>query len=148
MSLEGFCSINPAHSSESTASTNSTLSVFKDETGYIWLGLYNNGLDRIDPHTGTIEHFKHDPDDDRSICSNYISSLLVDNHGRLWVGSYIMNGISSYCPSALVALNTSKPGCMAWSAKIILASFIKGVEISSREGSSLRQAGHAQSEKK
>ncbi|MDF1573442.1 MAG: two-component regulator propeller domain-containing protein [Bacteroidales bacterium] len=63
-------------------------SVFKDPAGYIWVGLYNDGLDRIDPSSGLISHFRHDPESGNSVCSNYISSLYRDTNQRLWVGSH------------------------------------------------------------
>lgn len=52
----------------------------EDRSGRIWIATYE-GLDRLDPRTGRIDHFRHRPgSDDR------FRALLVDRRGQVWVG--------------------------------------------------------------
>ncbi|WP_263408935.1 ligand-binding sensor domain-containing protein [Terriglobus tenax] len=53
--------------------------------GSLWIGTYN-GLDRLDPATGSIEHIRVEPETATAIAAPYVSSLMNDRQGRLWVG--------------------------------------------------------------
>ena len=55
--------------------------------GNIWIGSYQNGLNRLDPETETFAHFQHNNADPSSLCSNSIWALLEDHNGTLWVGT-------------------------------------------------------------
>ena len=46
-----------------------------------------NGLDRLDPRSGTIRALQHDPSDPASLSNNRVNTVLVDRRGRLWVGT-------------------------------------------------------------
>jgi signal transduction histidine kinase/ligand-binding sensor domain-containing protein/DNA-binding response OmpR family regulator len=70
-------------------SGNTIRSIFVDQKKYLWVGTYDNGLNRITPRTETISHYRPDPGNPASIVSDYIVALYVDNLERLWVGSYI-----------------------------------------------------------
>jgi diguanylate cyclase (GGDEF)-like protein len=59
----------------------------EDRGGRIWIAT-PAGLDRLDPRTRGVEHFRHDARDPRSILDNRVRGLLVDRGGRLWVGSF------------------------------------------------------------
>jgi len=59
-------------------------SICKDQQGFMWFGT-KDGLDRWDGYT--IKAYHHDPGDPTSLSSNFISSLLVDSAGNLWVGT-------------------------------------------------------------
>ncbi len=45
------------------------------------------GLDRIDPRTRRIEHFRHDPGNPESLADDRVRGLLADSAGRVWVGT-------------------------------------------------------------
>src|SRR5437868_14992616 len=38
-------------------------SVFADPNGFIWIGLTDHGLDKLDPSTGTFTHYVHNEKD-------------------------------------------------------------------------------------
>lgn len=57
--------------------------------GNIWIGSFQNGLDRLDPETETFTHFQHNNADPHSLCNNNIRALLEDHNGTLWVGTNI-----------------------------------------------------------
>lgn len=58
-------------------------SVVQDHDGYIWVGT-GDGLARFDGRDFKL--YRHDPTDPASLPANDVSSLLVDQQGRLWVG--------------------------------------------------------------
>ncbi|HYC58933.1 MAG TPA: two-component regulator propeller domain-containing protein [Thermoanaerobaculia bacterium] len=58
----------------------------EDREGGIWIAT-TAGLDRLDPRTRRVEHFRHDPRDPRSIADDRVRGLLVDRGGTLWVGT-------------------------------------------------------------
>ncbi|GMU65263.1 MAG: hypothetical protein AMXMBFR36_15370 [Acidobacteriota bacterium] len=57
-----------------------------DRDGRIWIATYD-GLDRLDPTTGAIEHFRPRPGDPASLADARVRGVLVDAAGTLWVGS-------------------------------------------------------------
>jgi len=56
------------------------------EDGMIWVGK-SNGLERVNPTTENIAYFNHDPLVETSIGPGYVTALLEDSRGRLWVGT-------------------------------------------------------------
>jgi len=53
---------------------------------WLWVGLHAGGLDRIDP-TGTVTHYRHDPDDPHSLSHDHVTALYQDPGGAIWVGT-------------------------------------------------------------
>ncbi len=62
------------------------LSSALDRRGGIWAGTMS-GLVRLDPATGTRAEFVHDSADGASLGAGYVTALLEDRAGRLWVGT-------------------------------------------------------------
>jgi signal transduction histidine kinase/ligand-binding sensor domain-containing protein/CheY-like chemotaxis protein len=69
----------------------------EDHTGALWVGTRGGGLNRLDPHTGQVTVFRHDPKDPRSLSHDRVWSILEDDARRLWVGT--ADGLSLYEPS-------------------------------------------------
>jgi len=65
----------------------------EDGGGTVWIAT-TAGLDRLDPRTNKITHFRHDANDPRSIADDRVRGLLFDREGRLWVGS--RNGLQRW----------------------------------------------------
>ncbi len=59
-------------------------------------GASNGGLNRIDLESGLITRFRHDPNDPKSLSSNWIFNILEDKKGRLWIRHN--EGIDSFDP--------------------------------------------------
>lgn len=53
----------------------------------LWIGT-QNGLNRLDLATGSVEAIPPNPADPAALGGGYISSLLTDRKGRLWVGTF------------------------------------------------------------
>jgi signal transduction histidine kinase/ligand-binding sensor domain-containing protein/DNA-binding response OmpR family regulator len=74
-------------------SSNSVSAICEDDSGYLWIGTGHplkdsgNGLNRFDRRTETFRHYKKDPADPSSLCSDIISSLEIDQQGILWIGT-------------------------------------------------------------
>ncbi|CAG0959579.1 partial Phytochrome-like protein cph1, partial [Anaerolineales bacterium] len=63
------------------------LSLYEDRTGVLWIGTQDSGLNRLDPATGTITHYRHDPQDTNSLSSDRIMSVYQDSSGTVWIGT-------------------------------------------------------------
>ena len=65
--------------------------MLENSTGDIYLGTKGNGLyllHRKGRFSFTAEHFVHDDHDSLSLSNNNIYSLLEDQQGRIWIGTY------------------------------------------------------------
>ncbi len=60
---------------------------YADPSGILWIGFYGQGLDRYDPLTETFTHYRHDDNDPESLSDDYVSTILRDHLGNLWVGN-------------------------------------------------------------
>ncbi len=56
----------------------------KDKNGLMWIGT-GDGLNSFDGYDFKI--YKHQPDNDASLCNNTIRSLNQDKNGKIWVGT-------------------------------------------------------------
>jgi signal transduction histidine kinase/ligand-binding sensor domain-containing protein len=72
-------------------SDNRITCVFKDKTGYIWIGT-KSGLNRYDGHDFTV----FNPGNGNSISNEIINAITEDNGGNIWVAT--MNGLNCYNP--------------------------------------------------
>ena len=65
---------------------------FQDKKGDIWFATKKQGLYRLKPRGSNnayqIENFVHDPNDNYSPANNDFYSVIQDNNGRIWAGSY------------------------------------------------------------
>jgi len=67
--------------------------ILEDHNGIIWLGTKANGLFKAEP-TGkhrnvyTLTHYQANKNDINSLSSNVVYSLIEDNKGRIWAGTY------------------------------------------------------------
>ena len=71
--------------------------VLRDAEGAVWIGTHD-GLDRLDPDSGTVEMFRHDPANPNSLSHNQVHAIYEDRGGVLWIGTdwglnrYLGNG--------------------------------------------------------
>lgn len=70
-----------------------------DDPAFLWLGVYDHGLYRIEKNTGVSTSFVHDPRDRTSLSSNAVSSVFVDRTGMVWVGTFSA-GLNRFEPGA------------------------------------------------
>jgi ligand-binding sensor domain-containing protein/signal transduction histidine kinase len=70
--------------------------VFVSETGVLWVGTFDNGLDRYDRLTKKFIHFSHNPSDPSSLSNNTVTAILEDRQGVLWIGTH--GGLNRFHP--------------------------------------------------
>ena len=69
-----------------TEKRNFVFSLAEDRSEMIWAST-NIGLLRLDPASGGLRHFVHDPDVPQSLANDFSLALHVDPSGVLWVGT-------------------------------------------------------------
>lgn len=69
-----------------------TITVIYPEDDKIWLGTYRSGLYRFDPKTIKTENWRSNPFDSSTLSYNYISSIIKDDEGNIWLATY--NGLT------------------------------------------------------
>ncbi len=103
-----FGSYNGLHKHEGTAikvysksakdsnsiSSNEVHPVFEDRLGFIWIGT-TGGLDKLDPATGNITHYKVRSESQNDDNLGWIYSIFQDNQDNIWMyadlGLFIIN---------------------------------------------------------
>jgi signal transduction histidine kinase/DNA-binding response OmpR family regulator/ligand-binding sensor domain-containing protein len=60
----------------------------------VWVGTYQSGLYRFNPATNELKNWKYNPDDPNSLSNNFVTSIIEDYNGYLWISTY--NGLNKY----------------------------------------------------
>jgi signal transduction histidine kinase/DNA-binding response OmpR family regulator/streptogramin lyase len=76
---------DPAMASDN-GNHNQVRALYTGLDGTLWIGT-NGGLDRLDPETGTLTHYHHDPDDANSLVHDQVRTIRQDLDGALWIGT-------------------------------------------------------------
>jgi ligand-binding sensor domain-containing protein len=65
--------------------------LYEDRAGTMWIGFQGAGMDRLvrddDGEPVRFEHFRHRPDDPRSLASDHVRWALEDHEGVFWVAT-------------------------------------------------------------
>lgn len=72
----------------------SVKSMMKSRSGDLWLGTMN-GLFKYSTNLKNWESFRHDPKNENTLSSGFISTILEDHEGNIWVGTR-SQGLSKY----------------------------------------------------
>ena len=78
--------------SEDGLSSNQTYNIVQDNHGFMWFATAD-GLNRYDG--ASVKVYRHNPDDPSSLGHNFIRSLVVDQSGVLWIGTW-GGGLNQY----------------------------------------------------
>ncbi len=71
-----------------------TIDIDEDGDGNLWLSTQSNGLWKYLIHEKRFVTYKHDENDDQSLPDNQVNCTLVDESGRLWIGT--QRGLCQY----------------------------------------------------
>ncbi len=61
--------------------------IHEDQSGIIWIGAVNGGVNRYDPVQDTVMHYEGDPDVPNSLGDNRIWTIFESRDGTLWIGA-------------------------------------------------------------
>lgn len=67
--------------------------IYQDSKGELWIGSWKEGLYRVKTN-GEISNFRNDPNNSRSISSDFVRACCEDNLGNIWIGTF--NGLNCY----------------------------------------------------
>jgi len=73
---------------------NSTVAIFIDNSENVWIAT-KGGLSKFSYEKNKFTNFQHIKGDSNTISSNYITSLLEDYKGDIWIGT-LRNGLDRY----------------------------------------------------
>nr|WP_285008510.1 two-component regulator propeller domain-containing protein [Pedobacter sp. ELA7] len=59
--------------------------LMEDSKGNIWAGTLRDGLYVFNPSTGRAAAFKHQPERNNTLASNYVNGLFQDSSGTIWI---------------------------------------------------------------
>ena len=67
----------------------SITSIYEDAQGQLWVGTDEDGLKQFDPDTGEVIHYRHKPEDPKSIGDNNVQVIapVYGDSNKLWVGT-------------------------------------------------------------
>jgi ligand-binding sensor domain-containing protein/two-component sensor histidine kinase len=76
----------PIHTEQNSDSAGPVVHMCQDHLGFLWLAT-PTGLYKLEPSTGRVTRYNHDPNIPSSLSSNFISTVDEDRQGELWVAS-------------------------------------------------------------
>ena len=63
------------------------LSIYEDNSGTLWIGTRERGLEQYDSEHDQFIHFQNDPENPSSISDNEITTIFQDQDSFIWVGT-------------------------------------------------------------
>jgi len=63
------------------------LSIYEDQSGTLWIGTKNGGLNTFDRVTEQFTHYTNALNDPHSLSNNEVSAISEDQSGILWIGT-------------------------------------------------------------
>ena len=72
---------------ENGANTNSIYKLYIDKDNKLFIGTIDDGLYILDTEDYTVERYTNDYDDKKSIPGNFVTFILRDSRGIVWVGT-------------------------------------------------------------
>jgi diguanylate cyclase (GGDEF)-like protein len=76
-----------------------TLAILPGRGGEVWIGARAGGLSRLDPASGELITYRHNPEEPASLSSDNVSAIYEDAVGSLWIGSW-NGGVNRFDPGA------------------------------------------------
>jgi signal transduction histidine kinase/ligand-binding sensor domain-containing protein/DNA-binding response OmpR family regulator len=64
----------------------SVMHILTDHHGYVWAGIYNEGIDVLNSNKKVIKSFRHSISDSKSLSDKLINYLYQDKEKNIWIG--------------------------------------------------------------
>lgn len=77
---------------------NSVTAIYVDKKKFVWVGTYQQGLFKFDSTGKISDHWDYNPGNKTGISNNFITSIIEDKFGKIWVSTYF--GLNEFDPSA------------------------------------------------
>jgi ligand-binding sensor domain-containing protein/signal transduction histidine kinase len=77
----------PGEDASNSLNSDWVLAIHETADGSLWIGTRGGGLSRLEPDSGRITTFRHDPADPTSIANDRIYALIEGAGGVLWLGT-------------------------------------------------------------
>jgi serine phosphatase RsbU (regulator of sigma subunit)/ligand-binding sensor domain-containing protein len=71
--------------------------ITQDDEGYLWAGIYSQGLYKIEPKTKNIQKFDYNIYELNNFGRNIISNIYKDRYGVIWIGIW-GKGVTKFDP--------------------------------------------------
>lgn len=74
--------------------------ILKDKSGNLWISTWGSGINILTPgnrKTGKFIHHLNEPGNDNSLVDNFVSSMVEDWEGNIWIGTF--GGLTRYDPA-------------------------------------------------
>lgn len=81
---------------EITRNDNSVTAIYVDRKKNVWIGTYQQGLFKFDQSGEKNGHWDYNPEKLLGISNNFITSILEDKNGVLWISTYF--GLNEFNP--------------------------------------------------
>jgi ligand-binding sensor domain-containing protein/signal transduction histidine kinase len=94
--IVGFKNYRHKPEDPSTLSSDRIRCIIEGHDGFLWIGTFDNGVNRFDPRTETFIRYTYDPKDPQSLSNDTVQALYEDSHEVLWVAT--RNGLNRYHP--------------------------------------------------
>jgi ligand-binding sensor domain-containing protein/two-component sensor histidine kinase len=106
-------------------SENTVMAIQQDSAGYLWIGTFGGGIDRLDLNTETFTNFSKLSSRQNLFSDVEILSLFVDRSGLLWAGSHLGKGVTKIQKSKLKfeIINSNSPGNLKLNDDIVWSLF-------------------------
>lgn len=82
--LSSFQNYTSVEAFDNSMNDNNILSIYKDRQGIIWAGTKNGGVNRLDLDNRTVDYYKHDISDGKTLASNTVNHIIEDSKGLMW----------------------------------------------------------------
>lgn len=126
----GFTSYKKGLNGQSDAflSYGQVSSITTDRSGNIWFATDGGGLSKYDKITATYTHYRHQPNNSRSLPDNAVVSVFCDSRGVIWAGTY-SGGLCRFDSTSGTFLSYShQPGAYS-----ISGNYVKSIVEDSRQ---------------
>jgi signal transduction histidine kinase/streptogramin lyase len=94
--IVGFKHFRHKPEDPSTLSSDRIRCIIEDHAGYLWIGTFDNGVNRFDPRTEIFIQYTYDPDSAHSLSNDTVQALYEDSQKILWVAT--RNGLNRFHP--------------------------------------------------
>lgn len=63
--------------------------IYADREGGVWIATQWHGVDHLNPQNHNWTHYRHNPEDPRSLPSSTVYSITGDSTGKVWIGTEV-----------------------------------------------------------